>query len=172
MLRGTRGARAVALAAALLMLAACGGAAEETTEGAVEDAIESELGGDATVDVEDDSLTIDTEDGSISAGTGELPEGFPDAVPLVDGEVVFGQRADSPEASGFTVQLLVAGTPEDVTAELTQALGEAGFEVQAVPSEGGSTLLADSPDWSVMVVVAPGDGGTNVLYTVTAAAAP
>lgn len=171
MLRGTRGAGAAVLAAALL-LSACGGSAEDATESAVEDAIESELGGGATVDVEEDSLTIDTEDGSISAGTGELPEGFPDSVPLVNGEVVFGQRSDSPEGSGWTVQLQVETTPDEAAAELTRALDEAGFEVQAVPAEGGSTLLADSEEWSVLVVVAAGDTGTTVLYTVSAAAAP
>jgi hypothetical protein len=160
------------LAVALLLLPACGGSAEDATEGAVVDAIEAELGGDATVDVEEDSLTIDTEDGSISAGTGQLPEGFPDSVPLVDGEVVFGQRSESPEGSGWTVQLLVETTPDDVTAELTRALGEAGFQVQSAPAEGGNTLLADSDAWSVLVVVAPGDEGTTVLYTVGAAAAP
>jgi hypothetical protein len=158
--------------AAALLLAACGGSAEDTTEGAVEDAIEAELGGDASVDLGEDSLTIDTEDGSISTGTGELPEGFPDAVPLVDGEVVFGQRSDSPEGTGWTVQMLVKTTPDDVTAELARALDEAGFDVQSAPTEGGTTLLADSQEWSVLAVVAPGDDGTTVLYTVSAAAAP
>jgi hypothetical protein len=168
---GTRGAGGALLAAALL-LAGCGASAEDATERAVEDAIASELGADATVDLDDDSLTVDTGDGSITAGTGELPEGFPDEVPLVDGEVVFGQRSDSPEGTGWTVHLQVGTTPDDVTAELTRALEEAGFEVQATPAAGGSTLLADSQAWSVLVVVAPGDDGTNVLYTVSATAAP
>jgi len=55
---------------------------EETIEQAIEQGIEGE-GGQAEVDISGDEVTITTDEGETSWGTGtELPEGFPKVVPI------------------------------------------------------------------------------------------
>jgi hypothetical protein len=158
--------------AAVVALGACG-ATSDPAEDAVEQALETELGGDAQVDVDGDSLTVDTGDGTLTAGSGEVPADFPSAVPLVDGEVAFAQRSESPESTGWTVQISTPAVPDDVVDKLTRALPEAGFTVEPVPGQGGTTLLAEGNGLSVLVLVAAGeDGGSSVLYTVDGLAAP
>lgn len=57
--------------------------AEKATEKVTEKAIEAESGGDANVDIgKDGKVQIDTEDGSLSIGTGEIPDSWPSDVPL------------------------------------------------------------------------------------------
>jgi hypothetical protein len=158
--------------AAVVPLAACGGTSDPAEE-AVEQALETELGGDAQVDVDGESLTVDTGDATLTAGSGEVPADFPSAVPLVDGEVTFAQRSESPESTGWTVQINTPAVPDDVVDELSGALPGAGFTVEPVPGQGGTTLLAEGNGLSVLVLVVAGeDDGSSVLYTVDGLAAP
>ena len=86
--------RKVLLVAVIAALSGCATAAENVAENAIENAIENELGGDASVSVEDDSIQITSDDGSIAMGEGaELPDGFP--LPVPDGGTVFYSATDA-----------------------------------------------------------------------------
>ena len=72
---------AVLVAIVALLAAACQAASEQLTE----QIIEQSAGGDADVDLDLDTgrVSVQTEDGSITVGGGEVPAGFP--VPFPDG---------------------------------------------------------------------------------------
>jgi DNA-binding IscR family transcriptional regulator len=64
------------------------------------------------------------------------------------------------------VQITTQTSPDDAAAELTGALQQAGFTVQSSPGQGGTTLLGEGNDLSLLVLVTAADGATSVLYTV------
>lgn len=159
------------LAVAALTLTGCGNAVENIVEGGVERAIENELGESADVSIDEDSFSVDTEEGSITAGAGSVPEDFPSDVSLPEGEVAFSQRLET--ADGFSWSVIITSS-EDPTALVEQVRGDLesnGFTVDEASefagAEGtGGTILGEKDDLSVLVVVA-GDGAeTTATFTV------
>lgn len=71
---------AVGFVALALILTACQSAAEVLTEQVVEQAVG---GGDVKIDTDSGVVSVETEDGSVTIGGGELPDGFD--MPLPDG---------------------------------------------------------------------------------------
>ena len=163
---------AVVVGAAAMTLTGCGNAVEGLAEGAVEKALENEIGPSADVQIDDDSFTVDTEEGSITAGAGSVPDDFPADVPLPEGEVSFAQRLESAEGLGWSVVVTTSGDPTAVAEQVGTDLESSGFTVDNASQFGGSdgsggTVLAEKDDLSVLVLVA-GDGGqTVVTYTVS-----
>lgn len=167
----------VVATAAVLALSGCSNAVDGLAEGAVERAIENELGASADVSIDDDSFTVDTEDGSITAGAGSLPEDFPADVPLVDGEVSFSQRLETADGLGWTVVITSPVEPAATVEQVRNDLQANGFTVDDATEfnagdDAGGTIIAERDDLSVLVVVG-GDGtGTAVSYTVSEVSAP
>ena len=88
--------RTSSLALALVIgagaLTGCGAAADKVAEKATEKAIESQTGGDVDVNTNGDgSFNIETDDGSLSIGTGKLPDGWPDDISITD-TAIFDHR--------------------------------------------------------------------------------
>jgi hypothetical protein len=157
---------AVTLLALLLASAGCGNAVEGAAQDTVERAIENELGSEADVQVDGDSFTVDTGDGSVTAGSGTVPDGFPGDVPLVDGDITFSQTATTEGKRGWTVQVSTAGEPTDVASTVADDLTAAGFDVENLPADGSATIIAERADLSALVLVADDPSGTVVVYTV------
>lgn len=95
----SRTKRIVVLAAALsLLVAACGSASDKAAEQLAEELIEASSDGDVSVDIsgdgDDATINVETEEGSISIGTGaEMPEGL--EIPVPDGgDVMMAFSAD------------------------------------------------------------------------------
>jgi hypothetical protein len=152
---------APALAVVALVTAGCGGgASEQSAESSIEKQIEEETGGDADVDIDGDEVTIETSDGTLEAGTGNLPEGFPeDKIPLVEGEVLVGIKAEG----GFQVTVKYDGTPADAFAAASSLLTGAGFEA-AEGGPVGDTGMFEGNGYEVMVGAADATGDTAVSY--------
>ena len=168
--------RALAAVTALLLLAGCGSAVENVAENAVERAIENEVGGDANVDVDEDSVTIESEEGSITAGSGSVPDDFPSDVRLVDGEVTYSQRLETADGRGWSVQVSVDGDAASVADQVRSDLTDAGFSVDestefTTEDNQGATILADRADMTALVVVTSEGSGTVVIYTLNEQAA-
>jgi hypothetical protein len=161
-----RAVTAVALLAALGAAAGCGNAVEGLAQDTVERAIENELGSTADVQVDGDSFTVDTEDGSVTAGSGTVPDGFPADVPLVDGDITFSQTATTDGKRGWTVQVTTTGEPDEVASAVADDLTAAGFEVENLPADASATVIAERADLSSLVLVAADPSGTVVVYTV------
>ena len=170
---GTALRAAVVSGVTVLALAGCGNAVEGLAEGAVERALENEIGSSADVEVDEDGFTIDTDEGSISAGSGSVPEDFPADVPLPDGEVSFSQRLETADGLGWSVVIATSGEAGSVGQQIRSDLENNGFDVEEstqFSGEGGSggTILAERSDLSVLVVVTADDSGeTLATYTVS-----
>lgn len=132
-----------AAVAALLLLAGCGAAAEKVSEKATEQAIESQTGGDVDIDTDGEgSVDIETEDGSLSFGTGEIPEEWPQDVPVPEGiEVLSGTTMDASDGKLVSITATSDRSPEELLAELKETLGD--WEIS-----GESTMTSTDGDIS------------------------
>jgi hypothetical protein len=161
----------VIAAAAALALTGCSSAVDGLAEGAVEKALENEIGASTDVQIDDDSFTVDTEDGSVTAGAGSVPEDFPADVPLPDGEVSFAQRLETADGLSWTVVVTTSGDPTEVAQQVSADLESGGFTVdnasQFSGADGaGGTVLGERDDLSVLLLVARDGEETVVTYTV------
>lgn len=127
--------------------------------------------GDFTMESEDGRTVIQSEDGStMIAGEGtELPDDFPDDVPLPNGlEVQYSQSMSTADELGFLVGGHVDGSPGDVLTAYAAALEAAGYaQVQLTSTPDGGFFAYDDGAWTVSGGV--GDdpvGGTQFTITV------
>jgi hypothetical protein len=140
------------LPAFVLPLSACG---DSATDQAVEQAIE-EANPSLDADVSDGGAGVKaTDDAGNEVGVGtsaEVPDGFPSAVPLPEGDLTVS--AKSPEG-GFTLQYQVSGSPAEAADAYAQALTEAGFTVDRTASAneaGGFTATGKGYDLTVLAL--------------------
>ncbi|MFD4420816.1 hypothetical protein ACFWN7_04830 [Agromyces sp. NPDC058484] len=139
----TRAATVVAIAGlSVALLTGCiGNPVEDLVSQGVEDAVEGATGGEVNVD-------------------GELPEGFPASVPLVDGDVSFSAGAGGVE--GWVV--IITSSASDPVAEAATELEGAGFTEDTTVAGGGvGAKVYSNAEYLVLLA---GDGST-VTYTVT-----
>ncbi len=157
----------VTLIAMSLIVAACGNAAEEVAERAIE------AGGDGNVNVELDDdggeFTIESDDGTqtVNVGSGELPEEL--TVPLPDGyEVVVSSVADQPGGRFVSVMLTFPGGDIEAIAAHFDAYydGVDGTSRQQLSFEGG-TQYVWSNESGFGVAASARDGEDSVEVTVT-----
>lgn len=165
----TRTAALLATSALALLTAGCGGAAdkvsEQVAEKAVEQAIESETGGDVDIDASGDgSVEIETDDGSMSFGTGEVPADWPEDVPLPD-ELVVQSGSTSAAADGQLVAIIGTSTdtPEDLLATYKDALADwtISGEVTTTAADGSSSSAQWETDGRRFTFVATAGGPTG-----------
>ena len=132
----TRAIAVLALAALFVApLAGCRKAAEEATEAAVEQAIEDAADGEVEVDVEGDedggSVTITGEDGEMTIQSGEgasVPDGFPDDVPLFDGQVTGSTTVSTEEGTVIALTVMIDDTADDAAQWFEDELASEGWE--------------------------------------------
>lgn len=154
-----RGLTVAATITALLLLPGCGGDTTVTTP-------------DGSVKVESDGsgMKIEGEDGiTIETGT-ELPDGFPDDVPLVEGRIIQALEVAGPDG-GFSVNIEADGSLDDAFDEARSLLTDAGFteEGSQVTTGAMSTGVFRSASWQVLVGVTPSGDGDGVLLSYTVA---
>lgn len=152
-------AAAAAAAATLALATGCGGGGVTVPTGE----------GKVKLNKDGDTYRVETENGSFVAGA-ELPDGFPEDVPLVEGTVLSGSALDSPDGKGFTVAVETAGDAASVADEVKAGFAGAGYKTVNDSSAGGTAILGfESAAWTVVVGVNPGDRVT-VSYTVAPSA--
>ena len=169
----------LAPAAGLLLLlgtTACGAdevaerAAESAVERAIEDAAASE-GVDVDVDAGDGSVSIESSDGTFTSGMGSLPQGFPEDVPIVEGDILQGASSEGNGTTGWVVTIAVDQAPDQALDEASAALEGAGYTEgdASAGMEGLSIAQYVGADWEIILsVVEDGQGGALLSYTVTA----
>jgi hypothetical protein len=131
----------MAAVAAALFTGCSGNPIGDLVNQGVEDAVEGATGGDVSVG-------------------GELPDGFPESVPLVEGKVTVGVGAGG--ADGWFV--IISTTSADPVADAAAKLEGAGFTEDTTLSGGGTAAKVYS-NGEYLVLLA-GEGET-VSYTVT-----
>ncbi len=176
-------ARLGAAGLALLMVtgaSGCGKAAdkfsEKAAEKATEKAIESGSDGKANVDLSDGKMKMETEDGSFSMGGGEVPDSWPEDVPLPSDLEVVNVIEMGSDDSEVTINLtgMTDMSPDDVVAFYKDGLN--GWTQSGTFSsnsdDGGMTSVQYERDEvrSLGITVLHDDEGTTVTvgYTVEA----
>lgn len=135
---------AVAVGVVVVGLTGCGAAAEKAAEEATERAVEDATGGSAEVDLDGGEVQVDTEDGSFSAGSAEIPEEWPDDVPVLDEIVVVSSlfSADSGAGDITTISGSSALTPEELVDAYRDALPDWELEVDGTQAGDGGTFAS------------------------------
>lgn len=165
----------VAAALVLVGTSACGAddLAENAAEGAVERALEQAAeseGGDVDVDLEEGSVSIESSDGTFTSGLGDLPDGFPEDVPLLEGEVLQGASStDDQGRTSWVVTLSIPTAGEEALAAAAERLEDAGYTAGdgAASMEGLSFAQYRNGEHDVVLgAIDDGEGGTLLSYTV------
>ena len=140
--------RVLAVTMAVAGMAVLSGCSGETVGNAVDGAVNEATGGD------------------VSLG-GQLPEGWPEEIPVIDGNIGFGASNTADGDRGWVVT--VTSGAADPLADATAKLEAAGFSADtsntANVGDAGVAALANE-NWSVVVAGTP----EGVLYTVSPAA--
>lgn len=151
MLRTTRFHTVVSatLLAVVGTLSACGGDDSNAQEAAVEEIIEQASGGSVDIEIDEDGnvANIETEDGSLNIGSGELPAEWPADVPVYEGGQIMTNQ--SMESNGERFLIVGYQTTEpagDAVAGFKSALVAAGFTIEA---DGATTDGAGAGLWTL-----------------------
>jgi hypothetical protein len=147
--------------AAAVLVSGCG-----SDERTAEQAMEESSGRELDVDIDDDEVRVETDEGELSVGQ-SLPEDFPvDEVPLLDGAVM---SATAMAGRGWVVNLEVGTEVGEAAEEGKQRLAVAGFEVvseSSTPELVSVFLTNDGYDVSLSTTAT--ESGTQATYTVSA----
>jgi hypothetical protein len=157
--------------ALMISLSACLSPADKVSEkvgeSMAERAIENATGGAADVDVDNENVTIKTDEGSFEAGENvKLPDDFPSDVYVYDGKLQGVIRTN--ENKGFTLTIETVDTVATVKAVYEEKMREAGWETAGSMDFGTSASLGGEKDGRTLsVIIGEGDAGkSNVILTV------
>ncbi len=163
---------AAPLLAAALAVAGCG----EIAERAVEEGLEQAGGasGNVELDLDDDdgSLSIESSEGSFRIGAHDVPDDFPQEVPLpAELEVMSSMSFNDEGGTSFNLNATTPGDATSVADDLEAAFTDAGFTLTGtsqMEADGlvNRTFQFEGPDWSGNVVVVENPDETIVNYTV------
>lgn len=170
---------AITLSAAVL-LAGCGSIGEAVSERAIEEGLEAAGGGgDVEIDLDDEDggISIETSEGSMQIGNADIPDGFPDSIPLpADATIMSAMAFSEDDGANFNVTMTAPGTADAMAADLEGQLTANGYEIvgtfeQDINGESTKSLQFQGPDWAGQLIVAGTSGDSTVSYTVTPASA-
>lgn len=148
---------------AVLVLTGCGG--EEIAE-----RIAEEAGGADNVEIDPDSGEVHVEgsEGSFSIGGGDIPDGFPDELPIPDGLEVAGSASFSGGEEGTAFVQLQGGDYDELTSFYESELPANGWTVE--DTRNVASDQADSTSFAInghgfegLVNVQSSGGSTGVL---------
>ena len=152
-----------------LILPGCG---KTVTEKQTEKALEKQFGGNAKVDVNNDSVSVVTDQGTFQAGGKvKLPVGFPKDVYIIDGELMTAM-SDSTSGS-FQVAIKSTKSLSDAKKLYDEKLKSDGWTIKSTYDYNNTGVLIsaekDTRAISVMLGTEAGVEGLTVSLTVTKA---
>ncbi|MEA2016237.1 MAG: hypothetical protein U9O59_05995 [Actinomycetota bacterium] len=162
-------------AASLLFAGGCFNAgeriAEKITEGAIEQAIEDESG--AEVDISDESITMKTEEGETTIGSGaDIPEGYPEgAVPVYpDMMITSSQKITQDGKTSYMISAETVDTGEKIASWYKDQL--AGWNVDSEYTTEGdgvkNTMVSITGEtYSVWLQITEDESGKYVMLSVS-----
>lgn len=138
------------------------GCTKKVAEKTTEKIIEKNVGSEANVDLNNDQLTIETEQGVYQAGEQvSLPYGFPDDVYVIDGNIVAAMAMT--EEQGYSVSVVTNKSVSEVKSEYEEKLKAADWNINLRMDYGESaTLSATKANRTVSVSATASSDGTTV----------
>lgn len=146
---------------AVVVLSGCQNAAEKTAE----KVIESTTNSDVDVDLDNNSVTVNTNGGSLTAGdNATVPDNFPSDVYLIDGDVISAMTIDEDET--FQVQIDTPNSLSEAMDIYNEQLPADGWDITSTLTltDSGS-MMAEKDDRSVTVSFGTSDGTTVVIIS-------
>jgi len=92
---------------------------------------------------------------------GGMPDGFPENIPVIEGDVISGVAVGDGETQTWTVQIAITD-PEAAYNEIKTGLEKAGFSSDFTGMNEGQGY-GTFDDGAHSVVISTGDNGTNVV---------
>jgi hypothetical protein len=139
-----------------------------------ERAIEEATGTEISRSSDGESLTIESQDGDQTfRQSAELPESFPDGVPIFDpSEVTFSQEINNPDGEAWNVFLSTAESSSDVKSFYQNELSSNGWSVLTTSDFGEtSSITAENTSLNLRTTVnisrEQGDDETTISLTAT-----
>lgn len=160
---------AVAIVAAFASVS-CGAAAEKASEKATEQMIESQTGGDVDVDTDGEGkVDIETEDGSLSFGTGELPEDWPEDITVPKGiEILSSTAMDASDGRLTAITATSDRPPAEILEDLKGQLADWTISGETTTTgDAGSVVGAQWETEGRRVNFAASSGGDGQDVSVT-----
>jgi hypothetical protein len=160
----------VVIVLAVGALTGCSCAAEEASEALVEQS----TGGEVEIDDEGESISIETEEGSMEISGGDsaaVPDGFPSDMPLYDGTIVMGQVFETEEGTAFNVGITTSDSANDVAAWYSDEFSAEGWSVtsEMTNDSGDMTMVTyqvEKGGTQAQVIIAEEAGETQIAVTV------
>ena len=147
---------ALVLVAGALALVGCNKIAEEASEAIVEGAT------GVDVEVDEEKVTIEGEDGEsieIQGESSELPDGFPDEMPVYDADIVSSTRMAVDNQTSYTVIQTTTDSSDDVIAWYHDELAKEGW------TEAGTTESeVDGAKFAMFIIERSGVEGTVSVH--------
>ncbi len=115
--------------------------------------------GEQTIIQSDDGNTV------IGSASGDLPDDFPNEVPIPDGAVFeYTQQMTTPEGQNFIVGGSVEGSPGEALSNYVAALEAAGFEQQQLTTTpDGGFFAYQSGNWITSGTMSTGNDGMTAF---------
>lgn len=143
--------------------------AEKVTEKAVEKAIESE-GGEAEVDIGEEGVSIKTDEGEMTIGGADLPDGFPGVVPVYpDMEIITSSKSIDDGKESFFVGGASSDSGKEIFDWYKGELRGWDIEGEFVAESGGEstfTISANDGTYSVSVMIMESEDEVTVMIYV------
>ncbi len=145
----------------VLGMLGCQSVSEKIGEEVGEEIAGGVLGGD--VEVDGDSVTVETEDGSVtmSGSEGELPDGFPSDFPIYDGvDIDSVSTIEGDSGTDYYINLYSDDSPKDVYDWYKSELSSAGWNIDS------DLYMAESGDDSAIFSVTKGTSQASIAIGV------
>jgi hypothetical protein len=144
-------------------------------EQAAEEAIEQSTGGEVEIDDDGESVSIDTEDGSMEIQGGdsaEVPSDFPSSMPVYDGDIVMSSSIETGDGTAYTIGIETGDSVDDVASWYESELESNGWTIsgQFSADDAGSTMhtfVVEGGDGQGTVIIGEEDGKTAISISVT-----
>ncbi len=147
----------------VLLLVGC---AKVAVEKQMENAIEAKMGGNADVEIQaDGQMRVETDEGTYTAGGGEVPADWPKDAPTYPDATVSYSASVNP-TTGKAGSALVLVTTDDVKAVTDyykKMLETNGWTISATMEAGATTVMgASKDDRTLSLSISGGQGQTSI----------
>jgi len=167
-----------AIAVVMIFTAGCSNpwrraASEKAQEETAERMLEKASGGEADVEIDNESTTITTEEGTSAINTDSLPDGFPSDVPIYpDAKIGYSHLGAGEASESASVSLTTGDGVNKVSDWYKSQITGAGWNIEQTNSitTGGSDTVeyytATKGERELSVTVTPEEGETLITIAV------
>lgn len=143
-----------------MTLSGCG--KKTLTEKSMEKVLEDSMGGQANVEVDNDSIKIETNQGTMEVSSnGELPENWPDDIYVTAGDIT---SASSHDNGIFNLSIETDESVSDMQAKYEEELKASGWGINMTFAIEDSVLIgAEKDDRSVSITIGVDDEKTLIV---------